>query len=234
VIQRFMPTSWQVLDVQDAADRPTEAAGDTVAGTPMLLYTQLNGLWDCPGITKAVKHSPMLTQHEFLTHWVSRMPCPTRPSALICSLARLREIDVVARQTPSAQIYVNEFVAMQLHELSVQRGKLAMVQQVSDFDHAGLGLIYPPFYVFAAPWVKMTQRNYPHTASTIDFINPPKFLSALWKLLTPLFDPDTVKKMRVVEPSQADGKLVSALQPMPATSELRFLQLPDSSAASPS
>ena len=98
-----------------------------------------------------------------------------------------------------------------------------MVQQVCDFEGASLSLLYPPFYVFASPWVRMTQRNYPHIASAIHFVRPPRFLAALWKLLTPLFDPDTVRKMRV-EPADAAFQPPAEARSLPPPAELGFLR----------
>ena len=112
---------------------------------------------------------------------------------------------------------------MQLHALTVEHGQLAMVQQVCDFDAASLSLLYPPFYVFAAPGVKMTQRNYPPTASAIHFVHPPRFLSALWRLLTPLFDADTVRKMRVESPDASFERPIGS-HALPPTSELAYLR----------
>ena len=120
-------------------------------------------------------------------------------------------------------VHVNEYVAMQLHALTLRHGRLAMVQQVCDFDAASLSLLYPPFYVFAAPWVKMTQRNYPNIASAIHFVHPPRFIAALWKLLTPLFDPDTVRKMRV-EPPELAFEPPEGATALPPPAELGYLR----------
>ena len=102
-------------------------------------------------------------------------------------------------------------------------GVFCALAEVCDFKGAGLGLLYPPFYVFASPWVKMTQRNYPNIASSIRFVNPPGFLAALWRLLTPLFDEDTVKKMQVAGRDESHGVPDEAIHLRP-TSELPYLQ----------
>ena len=103
---------------------------------------------------------------------------------------------------------------MQLHHLTQEHGRLAMMDLVCDFEQAGLGLIFPPFYVFANPWVRMIQTNYPCTSSAITFVHPPRFLAAVWRLLTPLFDPDTVEKMRVADPDQR-YEVPSTARPLP-------------------
>lgn len=48
----------------------------------------------------------------------------------------------------------------------------------------------------------MTQSNYPHTSNTIRLVNPPRFISAVWRLITPLLDADTMQKM-AIEPREA-------------------------------
>jgi hypothetical protein len=48
------------------------------------------------------------------------------------------------------------------------------------------------------PWLSVTQTYYPETIKYIFFMNPPRALSLIWKIVAPMSSPGTVAKVRMV------------------------------------
>lgn len=92
--------------------------------------------------------------------------------------------------------YANEYVSLQLEQLSHERGSVAALQLVCDFSGANLRQISRAFFRMTAPWAKMSQDNYPSTSADIVFLNAPAFFSGIWGLVSPMIGEQTRSKIR--------------------------------------
>ena len=73
---------------------------------------------------------------------------------------------------------------------------MTFIEEICDLKGMTMKQFSPAFLsTVLKPWINLTQSNYPETAKRIIFLNPPKILKLVWKLVTPMVSPGTVAKV---------------------------------------
>ena len=92
--------------------------------------------------------------------------------------------------------YMFDSLHCHLYQESMREKKMIFIDEVCDLSGMSLKQFSPSFIsTILKPWMHLTQSNYPETAKRIVFLNPPKILSVVWKIVTPLTSPGTVAKV---------------------------------------
>jgi len=95
-------------------------------------------------------------------------------------------------------MFLFEALHQQLYKQSIKHNQMVFVDAVGDLRGFSLQQLTPAFTSnVMRPWIKQLQCHYPETARRIDVVHPPKVVSLLWRLVTPLLSPGTVAKIRI-------------------------------------
>lgn len=94
--------------------------------------------------------------------------------------------------------YTFDSLHYHLHQESMRQRQMVFIEEVCDLSGMSLKQFSPAFLsTVLKPWIDMTQKNYPETAKRIMFKNPPRIMSLVWRLVTPMVSPGTVAKIRI-------------------------------------
>lgn len=92
--------------------------------------------------------------------------------------------------------YMFDSLHLHLYRESMKQKQMIFIDEVCDLTHMSLSQFSPSFVSdVLKPWIRLTQANYPETAKRIVFVNPPRILSMVWKIVTPMVAPGTVAKV---------------------------------------
>ena len=92
--------------------------------------------------------------------------------------------------------YMFDSVHARLYEESMRQKQMVFIDEVCDLSGMSLKQFSPAFIsTVLKPWMDLTQSNYPETAKRIVFLNPPKIMSIVWRMVTPMVSPGTVAKV---------------------------------------
>ena len=89
-----------------------------------------------------------------------------------------------------------------------QNGPMSKGITVLDLDGMRLRDFAGDVVTFLKRAASFTSQHYPERAGTIYVLNSPPFFQVIWKIITPLLDPVTLTKVRVVESSNRDPQAV--------------------------
>lgn len=93
--------------------------------------------------------------------------------------------------------HIFESLNLKLHREMMQRKRMIYIDEIADLKGLSMGHLSPGFIqLVLKPWMKVTQRNYPETTKHIVFLNPPKVISIIWNIVTPMVSPGTVAKVQ--------------------------------------
>ena len=93
--------------------------------------------------------------------------------------------------------HIFESTNLKLHQEMIKRKKMVYVDEVCCLKGLCIRQFTPGFVsVVLKPWLKMMQGNYPETTKRIIFLNPPKVISIIWNIVTPMASPGTVAKVQ--------------------------------------
>lgn len=93
--------------------------------------------------------------------------------------------------------YIFESLNSKLHEESMKRGRMVYVDEICDLRNMNMRQFSPGFVSFVLkPWLRLTQQNYPETTKRIFFLNPPRIISVVWNIVTPMASPGTIAKVQ--------------------------------------
>jgi hypothetical protein len=96
-------------------------------------------------------------------------------------------------------IYMFESLHRQLYLDSYRLEKMIYVDEICDLSGMRMQQFSPAFVTqVLKPWLGVTQTYYPETIKHIFFVNPPRVLSLIWKIVAPMSSPGTVAKVRMV------------------------------------
>lgn len=93
--------------------------------------------------------------------------------------------------------HIFESLNLKLHNEMMQRERMVYIDEIADLKGLTLNHFSPGFVnQVLKPWMRVTQRNYPETTKRIIFLSPPKFISIMWNIVTPMVSPGTVAKVQ--------------------------------------
>jgi hypothetical protein len=96
-------------------------------------------------------------------------------------------------------IYMFESLHRQLYLDSYRLEKMIYVDEICDLSGMRMKQFSPAFVTrVLKPWLSVTQTYYPETTKHIFFLNPPRIISLIWKIVAPMSSPGTVAKVRMV------------------------------------
>jgi hypothetical protein len=96
-------------------------------------------------------------------------------------------------------IYMFESLHRQLYLDSYRLEKMVYVDEICDLSGMRMQQFSPAFVTqVLKPWLTVTQTYYPETTKRIFFLNPPRVISVVWKIVAPMSSPGTVAKVRMV------------------------------------
>jgi hypothetical protein len=92
-----------------------------------------------------------------------------------------------------------ESLHRQLYLDSYRLEKMIYVDEICDLSGMRMQQFSPAFVTqVLKPWLSVTQTYYPETTKHIFFLNPPRIISLIWKIVAPMSSPGTVAKVRMV------------------------------------
>jgi hypothetical protein len=95
-------------------------------------------------------------------------------------------------------IYMFESLHRQLYLESYRLQKMIYVDEICDLSGMRMQQFSPGFVSqVLKPWLSVTQTYYPETTRRISFLDPPRVLALVWKIVAPLASPGTVAKVRL-------------------------------------
>ena len=84
---------------------------------------------------------------------------------------------------------------------------MVFIDEVCDLSGMAMKQRSPEFSsTVLKPWLDLTQSHYPETAKRIVFLNPPKIVSVIWKIVTPMASPGTVAKVSLQSNFKGSGQ----------------------------
>lgn len=103
--------------------------------------------------------------------------------------------------------FMFESLTKKLHEDGIASKKMLYVDQICDLTTLDLQQFSPSFVSrVLKPWLSLTQNNYPETTKRIIFFRPPRIISLIWALVTPLVSPGTVAKVQMKRGFKGTGE----------------------------
>jgi hypothetical protein len=93
-------------------------------------------------------------------------------------------------------VYMFDSLHLHLYNESLKNKQIICIDEICDLNKMSMGQFSPKFInSVLKPWIRLTQGNYPETAKRIVFRDPPKILSLVWRIVTPMISPGTIAKV---------------------------------------